>query len=103
MQTVSGEFYLAVKKNRKTWKGLSARLTNTTPSLASGEVAIKVVVNVPDALFTRPILQASINVPEGAVSKPVIDATVLDNIKESLNQQFGLDVRVSLVENDRES
>jgi hypothetical protein len=71
--------------------------------LESGEVAIKVVVNVPDALFTSPILQASINVPEGAVSKPVIDAVVLDNIKESLNQQFGLYVRVALVENDRES
>jgi hypothetical protein len=103
MQTVTGEFYLAVKKNRHTWKGLSARLTNKAPALDSGEVAIRVTVTVPDALFTRPILQASINVPEVAVSKPVIDATVLDNIKESLTQQFGLDVRVALVENDRES
>jgi hypothetical protein len=66
----------------------------------SGEVAIKVTVNVPDALFERPQLQARIVVPDSAVSKPVIDATVLDNIQQVLNQQLGLDIRVSLVEND---
>lgn len=93
----SGEFYLAVKKKRG-WSALTARLTNKSPSLVSGEVAIKVTVNVPDALFERPQLQARIVVPESAVSKPVIDATVIDNIQETLNKQFGLDVRVSLVE-----
>jgi hypothetical protein len=95
----SGEFYLAVKKKRG-WSALTARLTNKSPSLVSGEVAIKVTVNVPDALFERPQLQARIVVPDSAVSKPVIDATVLDNIQQVLNQQLGLDIRVSLVEND---
>lgn len=103
MQTVNGEFYLAVSKAKRGFRDLTARLTNKVPSLASGEVAIKVNVSVPEALFTRPMLQASIKVPEDAVSKPVINAVVLDNIKETLNQQFGLDVRVSLVEDDRES
>ncbi len=97
-QTVNGEFYLAVKKKR--WNVLTARLCNKVPSLASGEVAIKLTIGVPDALFQRPQLHARITVPESAVSKPVIDATVLDNIKESLTQQFGLDVQVALVEND---
>jgi hypothetical protein len=33
------------------------------------------------------------------VSKPVIDATVLDNVREIMEQQTGLDVSVRLVEN----
>jgi hypothetical protein len=98
----SGEFYLAVKKKRG-WSALTARLTNKSPSLVSGEVAIKVTVNVPDALFERPQLQARIVVPDSAVSKPVIDATVLDNIQQVLNQQLGLDIRVSVVDNDNQS
>ena len=54
---------------------------------------------VPEALFVKPQLEAKVIIPESAVSKPVIDATVLDNVREIMEQQTGLDVSVRLVEN----
>jgi hypothetical protein len=76
---------------------MSARLALKSPSLAKDEIALKISVEVPDALFNRPQLQAKITIPESAVTAPVVDAQVLDNVREILQQQTGLDVSVSLV------
>lgn len=88
--------YLIVKP--KGWSNLSARLASRVPALASDEIAVKLSVKVPDALFKRPQLQASILIPESAVTAPVVTATVLDNVREILRQQTGLDVTIQLVE-----
>lgn len=93
----SGVFYLVVKPGRFSYE-LKARLVNNLPSLDVGEVPIKINVDVPDALFKRPQLQASITIPDSAVTAPVVTAQVLDNVREILSQQTGLDVQVSLVE-----
>ena len=100
MASIKGEFYLVVRKKNNWISRLSGRLTQGTPVLAAGEVPIKVMVEVPEALFVRPQLQARVIVPESCVSRPVIDATVLDNVREVLQQQTGLDITVSLVENE---
>lgn len=76
---------------------MSARLALKSPSLAKDEIALKISVEVPDALFNRPQLQAKITIPQSAVTAPVVDAQVLDNVREILQQQTGLDVSVSLV------
>lgn len=89
------EGYLVVSP--KGWSGLSGRLTSKSPALKPNEQVVKLSVQVPDALFKRPQLKASIVIPESSVSSPVIDATVLDNVREILCQQTGLDVSVSLV------
>jgi len=96
---LTGDFYLVVKKKSGCQKSLCGRLSQRSPSLKSGEVAIKVCVVVPEALFVKPQLEAKVIIPESAVSKPVIDATVLDNVREIMEQQTGLDVSVRLVEN----
>lgn len=98
MKVVEGNFYIVVKK-KKGWNApLAARLTNKVPALAASEVAIKLKVSIPDALFNRPQLQAKIVIPEDAISKPMIDAVVLDNVKELIEQQMGLDISLSVVE-----
>jgi len=76
--------YLILKA--KGYYGLSARTTSKAPALAKDEVAVKLSIRVPDALFKRPQLQASIRVPESAVSAPVISAEVLDNVQQVLAQ-----------------
>ena len=76
---------------------LSARLAAKVPALKSDEVAVKLSVSVPEVLFKRPQLQASITIPESAVTAPVVNAEVLDNVREIISQQTGLDVQVSLV------
>ncbi|HJW40756.1 MAG TPA: hypothetical protein VJ476_05920 [Rhizomicrobium sp.] len=73
-------------------------MTSKLPKMEPGEVAITVNVAVPNALFKRPQIQASISIPENAVTASVLDATVLDNVREVLEQQTGFDVKVSLIE-----
>jgi hypothetical protein len=97
---LTGDFYLVVKKKQGWGSKLCGRLSLKNPALKSGEVAIKVNVVVPEALFVKPQLEAKVIIPESAVSKPVIDATVLDNVREIMEQQTGLDVSVRLVENE---
>jgi hypothetical protein len=83
------------------WTGqLKARMTSKLPKMDPGEVAITVNLKVPSALFKRPQIQASISIPESAVTAPVLDASVLDNVREVLEQQTGFDVQVSLIENE---
>ena len=66
----------------------------------SDDKPLKVTVELPEALFARTQFHAKVIIPESSVSKPVIDATVLDNVREIMEQQTGLDVSVRLVENE---
>jgi hypothetical protein len=96
IQQVKGEFYLVIR--RKNYNSLSGRISTRTPDLEAGEVAIKLNVEVPETLFKKPQLQATVVIPQSSVSPPVIDATVLDNVKEILEQQTGLAITLNLVE-----
>lgn len=92
-----GDFYLVVRK--KNWNNLAARITSGKPkSLQSGEVAIKLTVQVPNSLFTTPQFQAKVTIPEGSLTPPVLDATVVDNVREIIEQQTGMHIELSLVE-----
>lgn len=94
--TREGVFYLVVKPGK--WNSdLKARLATKLPALEVGEVPIKLEVKVPRALFQRPQLQATITVPEDAVTPPVLDAQVLDNVKEVMQQQTGMDITFRVV------
>jgi hypothetical protein len=93
----SGNYYLVVRAGKYS-RDLRARLASGLPALAKGEVAIKLSVDVPAAMFLTPQIQAKVIIPENSVSAPVIDATVLDNVREVLEQRTGFDVSVSVVE-----
>jgi hypothetical protein len=96
---LEGDFYLVVKKKNGYFYRLSGRLTSGKPSkLDSGEVAIKLSVSVPHSLFDKPQFQATVTIPQGALTAPVIDATVIDNVREIIEQQTGMDIKLSLVE-----
>lgn len=96
--TRNSDFYLVV--SAKGWNALTGRLATKVPSLKAGEVVMKLSLNLPGSLFERPQLQASITIPEDSVSAPVIDAKTLDNVREVLAQQTGMDITVRLVESD---
>lgn len=95
-QTRDFEGYLVVKP--KGYFGLTGRLALRAPSLDAGEIAIKVRLKVPDALFRRTQLQAQIVIPADSVTPPILDAKVIDNVREVLEQKTGLDILVSMVE-----
>jgi len=100
-ETTEGNFYLVLKQSPRYWRDMTARITSKQPKLQSNERALRLNVKVPRAIFQTPALKATISVPEDAVSKPLIDAVVLDNVREIIQQQTGLNVSVSLVEPTR--
>lgn len=92
----TGSFYLVLKE--KGWRGLGARLTTNQPDVSSNERVLKLQVTLPKAIFQTPTLEAKVIIPEDAVSKPLIDASVIDNVREVIQQQTGMAVTISVVE-----
>ena len=94
--------YIIIKKGGGYYPRYSSRVTKGSPSLAANEVAVKVKLELPDAIFDKPAFEAEITVPEEAVSKPVITAEVVDNVEEIIKQNTGFEVTLQVVEKDEE-
>lgn len=75
------------------------RLSTRQPTLDRRERAVRVTLNLPDALWEEPQLSAKIEVPSDQVSRPHIDAQVMQNIEELVSQELG--VRLELTVCDR--
>lgn len=90
------ERFLVVGKKKH--QKASARLAVNSPALDSHEVAVKINLDIPDELFTKPQLQASITIPSDSVNPPIIDAEVVDNIQELISKEIGVDLSIALVE-----
>lgn len=93
--------YIIIKKRNK-WS-YGSRMTKESPSLASNEIAVKVSLELPDEIFDKPTFQAQIKVPKEAVSRPIIDAEVIDNVESIIKQNTGFEVKLEIVEKDKES
>lgn len=65
--------------------------------LKGNEVAVRLEIVIPDALFKRPLLRASLTIPNSAVPNTIIDANVADNVAELIKQATGLEMTVSVV------
>lgn len=87
--------YIVIKK-RGAYR-YSSRMTKGTPALDRNEIAVKVSLEIPDAIFNRPALTATIKVPEDAVGKPEIEAEVIDNVQDLIKQNTGFDVKLEVV------
>lgn len=75
----------------------SAKISNRgKPTVKGDEVMMEINFVIPDAIFSKPSLTAEIEIPADAVSRPVIAADVADNIKRSLAQISGYDVKIKI-------
>lgn len=54
----------------------SIKATKRPPSLAADEIAIGLTLNVPNALFSRPVLNAKIAIPADLVNDPNLEVLV---------------------------
>lgn len=98
--------YIIVKGKKissySNFRTYTSRMTKGTPKLDADEVAVKVSLELPEALFDKPTLEANIEVPKEVVSKPVIDASMVDNVQDIIKQNTGFDVRLEVVDNEEE-
>lgn len=93
--------YLVIKgkKGRYSYSGVSAqvRLVEREPSLAGDEVAVRLVIDIPDAFFKRPTLTAELAIPSEAVPQTKLTPEVTDNVEKLIKEGTGLDMKVSIV------
>ena len=76
----------------------SVRVTKSPPSKRIDEVSLHMKLDLPDALFDKPQLQAHIAVPEEAVQTTQVTTEVLNNISDAIRTSTGLDMVVRVVE-----
>lgn len=72
------------------------RITKGQPGLDWDEVAIRLEIDLPDALFRKPRLEAKITVPDEAAVPGVINAVVADNVQEAIEQATGLTFSIAI-------
>ena len=78
----------------------SARITKGKPSLDWDEVAIQLDIELPDALFNKPRLEAKLTVPDEAAVAGTIKSVVADNVQEAIEQATGLTFSVAVVQSE---
>lgn len=75
----------------------SCRLTKGKPALDWNEVTILLDIELPNALFDKPRLEAKITVPDEAAVSGVIESVVAENVQEAIEQATGLTFSVVVV------
>lgn len=97
------QFYLIVAARKRTQFSTALELTtprvvigscNKTPKLNAGEVAIRMTLELPSTLFQKPALTATVQIAESAVSAPIIEADVINNIKELVAENCGIQLTI---------
>lgn len=75
-----------------------AKLSTNKPRMNVNEVAILLTLDIPQALFDRPRLEAKLKIPKEAVPSSVIATDVIDNVEKLIKQKTGLDLKISVSE-----
>ncbi len=93
---IKANAYLVLKYNKKQGYNstLSVKATKNKPSTASDEIAVKIQLDVPKALFTKPAYEAHLTIDESSAPTMVI-ADLKNNIEEVLRERLNLSVSVS--------
>lgn len=100
MSELSTSFYviLSGRKSGYGWRDLRperiVKRTSSLPKTGRDEVAIRVNVTVPKALFERPELTVSINVA-GDTPRVDVDAETMDTMAERMQELIGVPVHIT--------
>lgn len=98
-KSLETSFYVILSgAKRYNWRELKAKRivqkTTSLPKTGVDEVAIRVNVSLPEALFERPELTVSIAV-DGAVPRVNIDADTMETLTERMHEILGTPVTIT--------
>ena len=82
----------------KKWGKGNAKLSAKSPSLKAHEIAIKLNLDIPDELFSKPALEAYIVIPKESVIAGKIDTEIIEDIKKTVEDGLGIHMHVSLIQ-----
>lgn len=74
------------------------RVTVDAPRLAATEIAMRLELSLPKALFKRPMLSAKVEIPESAVSPVRIETDVVNGIADAIKHATGLTAHLRVIE-----
>ena len=74
----------------------AGRITANKPALAADEIAVHLLMDVPNQLFWRPTIEAKVTIPDEAVPPVSLDAHVVEQVGDAIRQATGLDVVLSV-------
>jgi hypothetical protein len=96
-----GTTYLVIKgkKTWSSWELMGFHTRKTKPDVARDEVAIKLDLKLPAALFEKPTLGAQIKV-DGEVPSIDLSPETVETIENVIRSTAGLDVELKIVEPD---
>lgn len=80
----------------------TGRVTKTRPQLNYDEIEIGLELNIPDALFDKPRLEAIVIVPPEAIQPTNIEVHVADNIAEAVKAATGMPVQITIIRPEEE-
>lgn len=74
----------------------SVRTTKNSPDLKWNEVAIHLNLNLPNALFFKPRLNASISLDEDEAMPAEISVETINNVREAIQQATGMEIKLEI-------
>ena len=74
----------------------SVRISKNKPSINNTEVPIKINLQIPCELFSRPCIEANISLP--APASEVLSPVVKQNVMEAIQNAIGLNVTLTVIE-----
>ncbi len=81
----------------------SARITSSKPGIHWDEISIFLEINLPNALFDKPRLEAKINIPDEAAFQEPITSEVIENVQEAIKTATGLTFSINVIEEEKEN
>lgn len=100
---VYADRYLVIGCSRPPHGPVRVRIAKRPPSLDADEIAIKMEIRLPDALFKKPHLEAKIEVPNEAAKVEAITAITADNVRDAIVEATGLELSISVKQEDSET
>lgn len=96
--------YLVISATKSRYGGLvgKVRMVERVPTLKGNEVSLRLSLELPNAMFERPQLEAKMEVPEEAVPEITITPEVTENIQKIIKETIGLNMVVSVIEQPKE-
>jgi hypothetical protein len=80
---------------------VSCRITKGKPSLAMDEVAIHLNLELPNSLFSKPLIEGKIVVDEKAVTPTQLSPEILITTAQEIEKQTGMKVELKVIEAEK--
>lgn len=101
-ETVKVSCYLVLEASGPNYDRIKnvrvAAVRKTTPDLSAYQRAVRLNLELPKSMFTMPTVEANISVPADQITAPVITAESMGAIREAIEAQAGVSVRLQLIE-----